>query len=303
MLRYQPCAPLGCSGPVGAFSLVLIAMSSPLPPELRPAMLKVERANQHVADLKSAIDAFYETKPCTVTLEIDPKSGDIFYQVSKVDPVPDDVPLLAGEVFHSLRSALDYLAYALCVKGHGSVPNWFKSIYFPICKSDVEYGTSGHTKIRGASAQAMRAIDAIEPYRSGKGHDFWVLNELNNIDKHRQLFTVSLGNHIIDYGEHVAAELLKQLKTTGSSAETLADIKDSLRYLRVDAAPRGVLPAVVGQKLMVFPNGSKVNKNLDFRFIVAINETNILNRRSLSMLVQNLSKLVGDVIPEFAPFF
>jgi hypothetical protein len=39
---------------------------------------------------------------------------------------------------------------------------------------------------------------ATEPYRGGKGHGLWQLNELNNIDKHQLLIPAAAFNHSVD---------------------------------------------------------------------------------------------------------
>jgi hypothetical protein len=154
---------------------------------------KIERAKQHVLHLNGAIDAFGKTNPYAVSTKRDPQTRKLVYYVSRVDPVPLQISAIAGDITNNLRTALDYLHQHLLMVGTGSnVPSKGKdaSFYIDGHPDPNHYKTSAPGKVKGLRQDAIDALNRLEPYKRGKGNDFWILNELNNIDKHRALVMV-----------------------------------------------------------------------------------------------------------------
>jgi hypothetical protein len=99
---------------------------------------------------------------------------------------PFDMVAAAGDVIQNVRSSLDHLANHL-VLVNGQRPT--KNTCFPISENFDTYEREKGKKVKGMRADAKEAIDRVKPY--GGGNEFlWKLHELNNIDKHRLLFTV-----------------------------------------------------------------------------------------------------------------
>jgi hypothetical protein len=96
-----------------------------------------------------------------------------------------------GDAFQTLRTALDHLAYQLFLVGTAGSTGVGKQVYFPIASGATEYKRESAHRVKGLRQDA---IDAIEPYKGGKGNDFWVLHSLNNTDKHR--FRVAAGSNL-----------------------------------------------------------------------------------------------------------
>jgi hypothetical protein len=94
----------------------------------------------------------------------------------------------AGDIVHNLRSALDHLAHQLVLVGSpGKEPT--RRIEFPIAKDFATYEKDKRAKVEGMRQDAIAAIDALKPYKGGND-DLWRIHELDNIDKHRGLFTI-----------------------------------------------------------------------------------------------------------------
>lgn len=102
-----------------------------------------------------------------------------------------DVIALAGDIIHNLRSALDHLANQLALIGCPALtPKELRQIEFPIAETLAKYEADKNRKMRGMTPQAVEAIDGLKPYKGGNDA-LWRLHELDNIDKHRTLFTVA----------------------------------------------------------------------------------------------------------------
>jgi hypothetical protein len=99
--------------------------------------------------------------------------------------------LLAGEVAHQLRSALDHVVYQLCLANHIKPTT---KTGFPIFKTEKGYLGKAPMQVGDLPKVATDKISAVQPYH--RGDDFredplWMLQTLNNTDKHR-LIPVSL---------------------------------------------------------------------------------------------------------------
>jgi hypothetical protein len=97
--------------------------------------------------------------------------------------VPVEIALIAGDAIQNLVSALDHLAYQLVMVGSNDNPPNRKWIYFPIADDAAKYESKKLIRIEGARESAIKAIDALKPYKGGNDR-LWALYRLNSIDKH-----------------------------------------------------------------------------------------------------------------------
>ena len=92
------------------------------------------RANKQLKALNQAVRRFvrsqaYQLRKSTVTE--DGKRYGIIY-VDSCKPIPDEIPLLVGDICSSLRSALDSILRQVWLKED---PDFDKPVSFPICDS------------------------------------------------------------------------------------------------------------------------------------------------------------------------
>lgn len=146
--------------------------------------LKIQRADKHLCDFRASIVEFRRDYPYRFRVERDPNTREPVYRAILND-IPPLVPLIAGDVLQNLRSALDYLACALVVRNSGKVT---KDTAFPIFDDAAKYQAGCARKVEGMHQFAKDEISKIEPYQGGD-NTLWRLHRLNNIDKHRLLFT------------------------------------------------------------------------------------------------------------------
>jgi hypothetical protein len=149
--------------------------------------VKIERAKKHLLELESEVGTYKHKKLTVVIAEPNPYTGERFNMVG-LPELPFNVLPTAGDVVHNLRSALDYLAYQLVRFGSGKEPS--RRVEFPIAKDKAAYESDSPRKVEGMRPEAIEAIDRLKPYKGGN-ETLWRIHELDNIDKHRSLFTVA----------------------------------------------------------------------------------------------------------------
>jgi len=117
----------------------------------------------------------------------DPKTGKpLPPSLQTVRVLPFDSVEIAGDIIQNHRSAVDHLAYQLVLVNANSPT---RDTCFPIGKDLTAYEGTKARCVKGMRADAKKAIDSVKPYNGGNNF-LWVLHSLNNIDKHRLVFTV-----------------------------------------------------------------------------------------------------------------
>jgi hypothetical protein len=144
--------------------------------------VKIERAKKHLRNLQDELISFGKREFHAVTTDNNLQ----IRQLGKYRMLPFDALPAAGDVIHNLRSALDHLACQLVWVGSGEEPS--RRIEFPIAKDAATYEREKARKVEGMCPNAVKAIDALKPYKGGNDA-LWRIHELDNIDKHRTLFT------------------------------------------------------------------------------------------------------------------
>jgi hypothetical protein len=121
------------------------------------------------------------------------KMIDLVVRLGEPDP---QISLLFGDAVHNMRSALDHLVYELVASNQdrpAGVPN--HKTMFPICDTRTRFQTQAHRRgrITGVPVDACAVIERAQPFHRREAgqdhrvHPLWVLNQLDNIDKHRRL--------------------------------------------------------------------------------------------------------------------
>jgi hypothetical protein len=158
-----------------------------MPNALLGVRVKIDRAKKHLADLHTAIAAFEGRKPHTVVMEIDRQSGYELYRFHERETIPLEWGAIVGDCIHNLRSALDLLANDL-VRDNGGTTTKYTA--FPIGSNKTYFHSSGITKVKGASAAAIKLIERLKPYQGGN-KTLLRLHEIDIADKHLLLIPVA----------------------------------------------------------------------------------------------------------------
>ncbi len=251
---------------------------------------KVTRANQHIEDFQLALRAFYDTKPYSIRIKEDSEAGKRIYYLGEVTEVPMNVEAIAADARTNLRSVLDQLAYQLEWLGCGAEPK--QRVYYPIAKSAAEYPALRDRNIKCAGRAAIDAIDATEPYKDGKGHALWQLNELHKVDDHRLL--VAAGSYFS--GVEIASGMVQRMRR-------LVDWEiPDLPPLFIVPADK-LLPLKAGDELYLEPLDEEVDEKRQFTFDVSFYQPGIIEGEPALKTLQDMTNLVDDLVAAFEPLF
>jgi hypothetical protein len=154
---------------------------------------KIQRAYEHRDALEGEVDPVLNGERHQIQLRanLDPDTG---YHIFEVGALPGDwqvrIAVILGDIVHSLRSALDQLAWQLVIN-HTGRPRFVKE------KTLIEFPIKYHSKALASTytfskvAPSDRAIlDVPQPYnRTGnpKLQGLAIIRQLSNRDKHRVL--------------------------------------------------------------------------------------------------------------------
>lgn len=176
------------------------------------AWLKLGRAIHHAQALQAAIDEDQDANDplLSVRTEYQPGRHGFAVYATAVRAVPSSWGLLLGDIAFNFRCALDHLAWALVSRGR-TPPETLttkqqKGVYFPVAKRREDFNSSLARMLPGAKRSDIAKVRAMQPYRNGRKHirhNFVILAELNNHDKHRSLqpvwdHTVLLGLQVTE---------------------------------------------------------------------------------------------------------
>ncbi|MGA2325430.1 MAG: hypothetical protein ABSH05_04015 [Bryobacteraceae bacterium] len=153
----------------------------------RDSKLKIERANQHILELNTALNEFIGTDFYSLGVAKDPQTGNHVLKFGITKSLPERLPLIIGDALHNLRSALDFIASELVRRANGSM----KYIKFPIrdTRKEVEAALL-RGEIRVAHPDVITCIlDEIKPYKGGNDA-LCALHDLDIADKHLLLIPV-----------------------------------------------------------------------------------------------------------------
>jgi hypothetical protein len=266
--------------------------------------LKIERAKQHILDLNLQLKAFLDSNPYVVQTQRNPETRQLIYYLARVRDVPPIISLVAGDIIQNLRSALDHLAYQLYMLGPGGEAGGIGSrTYFPIADDSAKYKIEAPRKIKGLRPDAIKTIDAIEPYKGGrtdKSDALWRLEKMNNIDKHRLLIAIGSQFHGVDIGGDFERALQEGMaKAPPEIAANFGAIPKFALFL--NPADR-MWPLKAGQQLFIDAPDAKVDQNRQFRFQVAFGEPKILEGEPIIETLKQMADLVDNLIVSFRPF-
>lgn len=171
--------------------------------DLRSAWAKHTHAVRRTGELRIIIEEFFkdgDRKP-RMRADFDERSD---YYVLRIKSVPDcysfveEVSLVVGEIVHSLRSALDHLAWQLACEFSGGTPVNPTRVSFPIC--ELKPDNTHRPDPLFLSDRDWRKLHEFQPCKGANGrtdswsgdyvHQLSLLHRMWNQDKHRTLSVV-----------------------------------------------------------------------------------------------------------------
>jgi hypothetical protein len=145
------------------------------------AFERINRADEHIEELKDLINAINRIYHDAVIIEINPKT-------SKLEPIVKsrlNLPsiktgIVIGEICYNLRAALDYLVYELA-RRDGTIK---ERTQFPLSISPDGWGREKKALLKaGIDPCHIATIESLQPYNGCKWTN--ALARVSNSDKHR----------------------------------------------------------------------------------------------------------------------
>jgi hypothetical protein len=176
--------------------------------------LKLNRAERHLAEFDGEVGRYIDRDPYKAIRSVATKAerSSWLYRIQFDEPDPN-LAVIAGDVIHNTRSALDHMAVALVPRKRRS------STSYPVIERlDKDALVTFKTACKGMPRSARRIIKENQPYRSGPSaalHWLALLSALENADKHRNLVVVAGG--LIDGTVTVSARGRTLSQRTGAS--------------------------------------------------------------------------------------
>jgi hypothetical protein len=185
----------------------------PLPDSVQQ---KLYRAGCHFDELNLELETYYQSDPGALISERLPDASTQWVFREK-QPVPARMGLIFGDCIQNMRSALDYLVWEL-VLATGNEPS--RRNMFPICLKETDYQSQiqNWKRLQGVDPRAATVIEAVQPYLFTEDQreicSLAVLDDLNNINKHRRVLYTTLGS-FVDQEPSVPAMFYTQTDLSG----------------------------------------------------------------------------------------
>jgi hypothetical protein len=262
---------------------------------LRLALRRVERAKEQRRDLEIEMRAWAKNGAYKVVSQFNQQTGYTEFYVAELSDITPLTHSLIGEIIHTLRTALDHLAYQLLLVSTTPIPADESRIKFPIYDDSKTTETDAFGPIKTLRKQIIEAIRKVNPCKTGQPL-LWILHTLDIVDKHRRIVTSHLVNHSV-----YTAEAMQQLLIDRGLSDMTAVV--GLRNAFY-TTPKTGKKAQVGDVVFTAPADSseEMKQKLKFTFDIAFDEPQIIEGKSVIETLDEMIKVVEHLITGFEPF-
>ena len=229
---------------------------------------KVERAEEHIDDFKSALGLGGGSPILGYAADVHEDGHGNLVCTTDV-PVPGlEHGIIVGDLVHQLRSCLDHIVYAM-VKPVCTDDRILRKVTFPVFCDSTELTNSRSfktlTNVLGSGSKQIAEIYRSQPHErdpiSPKSDPLWIISKLDNIDKHRTILvinpTISVSGRVKSHSGDVPFVARKQPIKAGTAVLNLSGpLPDPPRKVEVErVTPLVVFAETDGvcDNLSVFP--------------------------------------------------
>lgn len=242
--------------------------------------LKIERANAHIHEINSRINAFLDSNPYTVRVNLDPIKNVDVVTIWLRESVPAGISIVCGEVLYQIRSALDHAAASVAARDQFSL---LDRTAFPIEETREKLeATLRKRKVEQRLPLLAATIREFKPYKGGNDLLWW-LHRLNGAEKHKDLVLVVVANAVI-------SQEFRTTATDGSSSYRGSfAIQLPNEWKRVDKE------AI----LMTFPAGTELQGKPEVTMNIILADIEASEPYSVVNTLHQMSNLAGRIIDLF----
>ncbi len=164
---------------------------------LEGALLKLRRAEHHIAELDFRVREFMESEPYSIALqEVDREAGELVWAATRRTDFPrDEIAVVVGDILQNLRAALDI---AICAAMRFRGLSDYR-IQFPTADSFEAFQKAVKLakKKNPLHPKIVEVLESLQPYAGGRQAWIHLLHRLANRDKHRLVTPVVAAPTII----------------------------------------------------------------------------------------------------------
>ena len=164
-----------------------MSASNMTPHPLQNANAKLDRTKNQINQLRTMIDGVLRYSSHRRIKRLDQECDEEIWSFELCTPIPQDIPVVIGEILHNLRSPLDHLACALARQHSGTD----KGVFFPFGANLEAFEMQANEKCKKLSKDAVDMIRAQRPFRGGN-ELLWAIHDMNRSDKHREISPINL---------------------------------------------------------------------------------------------------------------
>jgi hypothetical protein len=157
---------------------------------------RVERAKEQRRDLEREMRAWTGAGAYGIGSQLDPQTEYTVYYVGYLADITPRIVALISEILHTLRTALDNLAYQLFLVCRTDPGDEGDGIYFPIYDDAKTKEADAFRKIKPFRKEIIEAVRKVNPSKSGQPL-LWILHRLDIVNKHRRILVEVLINHSV----------------------------------------------------------------------------------------------------------
>jgi hypothetical protein len=245
---------------------------------------RIERAKEQRRDLEREMRAWTDAGAYRVGWQLDPQTGYTVYYVAELTDITPRIVALISEILHTLRTALDNLAYQLFLVCRTNPGDEGEGIYFPLYDDGKTKETDAFRKIKPFRQEIVEAMRKVNPSKSGQPL-LWVLHRLDIVNKHRRILV----------GVPAANVDRTRLRRHGRLCCVATAFFTSAKTGK---------KAQVGDIVFTTPpdTSEEMKKRLHFTCDIAFDEPGIIEGESVIGTIDAMLKLIEGFLPGFAPF-
>lgn len=272
-------------------------MTEGVPEALRGCQLKTRRAQRHLDTLREELAAFEYDRPYRITGEFEPDASEYVFYLQPDQDRAIEWGVIAGDLFHNLRSALDHLVYALAAINKPSPTGTGFPIFVRERRAhakDRAYRPDGRAMIRHVPPTCRPFFEMYQPYKRTDRPDWHileVLRVLSNEDKHRLV--------------PVAAA---SVFATGLQGVGILPVRDVARVIDFDVRlgePLVGKTEVARAKIVAKGPDPKMDLAEKFAYFISLDYPTepSLHKRDMFAVFEAAGRYVADIIATFEPVF
>ena len=156
----------------------------------RQSWLKIERADEHIAELDKNIRDFLDAKPYAVVVNPSMYAGQQTWSARVRKKIPEKITMIVLHAWHNMRAALDILTCDL-IRHFQGVSTDLSDIYFPFTKGDAnDFESLINKRLVKETSPDVIAVFRKLPDKAGNPVLF-ALHSLDIDDKHKRIIPMA----------------------------------------------------------------------------------------------------------------